>query len=163
MKIYGKLVRKNKAVNRIQLPQFDFAHVFKNLEDVKDEENLEKCGDIIIKAYTQALKDLRNEDGSRSYNLIFTDEWLFMALRSKEVALEKFSINSMGFTGSFLVKDEKDLDELMSSNPLKILKEIGKLADIVRNGLSPNTCGSSNGLSSSLFLQQPLNKKQRKK
>ncbi len=124
MKIYGKLVRNNKGIDRIKLHQFDFAHVFKSLEDVKDEENLERCGDILNKAYTQALKDLGNEDGSRSYNLIFTDEWLLMVLRSKEVALEKYSINSMGFTGSFLVKDEKDLEELLNTNPLKILKDI---------------------------------------
>ena len=125
MKLYGKLVRKSKNLRKIQLPQFEFAHVFKSLEDVKDEENLDKSGEIIFKAYSQALKDLGNEDGSKSYNLIFTDEWLFVALRSKEAALEKYSVNSMGFTGSFLVKDEKDLEELMSVNPLKILKSIG--------------------------------------
>lgn len=41
-----------------------------------------------------------------SYNLLMNKNWLMIIPRSKEKAFDKFSVNSMGFSASILLKNE---------------------------------------------------------
>lgn len=105
------------------LKEFKFRHVIR-LIDIPNEESIEKGAEILLNAYEKALNDLENSNLKIPYNLVVTEDWILVVLRSKEKALD-VSFNSMAFSGSFLVKDEKNFQDIINlKNPSKILEEI---------------------------------------
>ncbi|SGY35163.1 BQ5605_C002g01734 [Microbotryum silenes-dioicae] len=65
-----------------------------------------------------------------SYNLIMTEKYLQIIPRSKESwsasgSQQQISVNSLGFAGMLLVKDEEILEEVKKVGVMSILKEVG--------------------------------------
>ena len=60
------------------------------------------------------------------YNLIGSDELLFMVPRKKEKAFNELSVNAVGFMGSLLFRSEEDLQkfENLGIKPKEVLEDI---------------------------------------
>jgi ATP adenylyltransferase/5',5'''-P-1,P-4-tetraphosphate phosphorylase II len=51
------------------------------------------------------MKELGNSDLKNAYNLIFTEKFILIVIRSKESTLDNIPLNAMGFSGSILLKN----------------------------------------------------------
>ena len=60
----------------------------------------------------------------RPYNLLVTRQWMFLVPRSTE-CFEGISVNALGFSGGFLVKDEAQLNLLKKNGPMTALQLVG--------------------------------------
>ncbi|MBT8397068.1 MAG: phosphorylase [Gemmatimonadetes bacterium] len=58
------------------------------------------------------------------YNLLVTREWMFYVPRSVEKH-RSISVNALGFAGSFLARDEEELEVIRRRGPLGILGDVG--------------------------------------
>lgn len=59
-----------------------------------------------------------------AYNFLCTRQWMMIVPRSQE-KYAGISVNSLGFVGSLLVKDEAMLEKLSAIGPMNLLKEVG--------------------------------------
>ncbi|MGB3295794.1 MAG: DUF4922 domain-containing protein [Phormidesmis sp.] len=59
-----------------------------------------------------------------AYNLLCTREWMMIVPRRQE-KYANISVNSLGFVGSLLVKDEAMLEQLREIGPMTLLKQVG--------------------------------------
>jgi ATP adenylyltransferase len=60
-----------------------------------------------------------------SFNLIYSPEWgMYIIPRKVECCALGFSVNSMGFMGSILVKTEHDLQRVIEYGPYKLLQDL---------------------------------------
>lgn len=57
---------------------------------------------------------------SAPYNLLITRRWMLLVSRSRE-CFENISVNALGFVGSLLVRDDRELDTLLRHGPMQIL------------------------------------------
>jgi ATP adenylyltransferase len=55
-----------------------------------------------------------------------TKNWMLIVPRSAE-KYQTMSINSLGFAGALLVKNQAELELVKAEQPLSILKKVGKL------------------------------------
>jgi len=60
---------------------------------------------------------------SGPYNLMVTPEWMFLVPRSGEF-FQGVSVNSLGFAGALLVRNEEDMERLKQVGPMTVLKEV---------------------------------------
>ncbi|UCD23734.1 MAG: phosphorylase, partial [Gemmatimonadota bacterium] len=76
-----------------------------------------------LQLYKTMLTELDCHPPADSYNLLATRDWMLMVPRS----LEKFrsiSVNSLGFAGSLLVRNEEELGMVREVGPLEILRQV---------------------------------------
>jgi sulfate adenylyltransferase (ADP) / ATP adenylyltransferase len=59
-----------------------------------------------------------------AYNLLITREWMCVVPRSQE-SFAGIPVNSLGFTGALLVKNQAQLEQLRALGPLTLLTEVG--------------------------------------
>ena len=62
-------------------------------------------------------------DDSRPYNLLLTRRWMLVVPRAVE-HWRRVSINSLGFAGSLLVRDRRELAELRETGPVEVLRRV---------------------------------------
>lgn len=98
------------------LPQFQFKHKIQRVHPNATPAELEAI-------YRSLLRELKASPVT-SYNLLMTQDWMFVVLREKERAFEKASFNALAFAGLILVKDPEDLAILQSIGPLTALRDI---------------------------------------
>jgi len=110
-------------IETFQLPFFKFQHKIIPLPAF-DTNNYDDIGKELEKLYNLLLKELEIDNKTMSYNFILTDSWMMIVKRSKERAFDSISINSLGFMGTFLLKDLSKEGFLIKKNPLEILEEI---------------------------------------
>ena len=85
---------------------------------------------ITLERYHQLLKavGLLNEDTenncSIAYNFLATREWMFIVPRSQE-HFESISVNSLGFAGALLVRNQEQMQMLKDRKPMEILRQVG--------------------------------------
>ncbi len=60
-----------------------------------------------------------------AYNLLVTRNWMLLVPRSQE-AFESIPVNSLGFGGTLLVRDETQMQRLKNYGPMTILREVGR-------------------------------------
>ena len=90
-----------------------------------------ESGAALSEQYGQLLQNVglvtkkANKDGLQAgpYNLLFTREWMFVVARSKE-HFASISINSLGFVGSLLVRNEEELKLIEDAGPMKVLSSV---------------------------------------
>ena len=78
------------------------------------------------KAWHQAYQTLLQQSGWQpglAYNLLLTHDWLLLIPRCQEKACG-ISINSLGFLGSFFVKNQEQADQLRSHGLMRALCEV---------------------------------------
>ncbi|EMG48060.1 hypothetical protein G210_1433 [Candida maltosa Xu316] len=101
-----------------------FAHFVVQIPDnLEDEEEL---SELFATVLSRTLTELReNEQSHISYNFIMTTKYLLMVPRSQGKYEDKIGINSCGFQGLFLCKNEELLKLVESEGPLTILGKVG--------------------------------------
>jgi sulfate adenylyltransferase (ADP) / ATP adenylyltransferase len=58
-----------------------------------------------------------------AYNLLVTRRWIFLVPRLQE-DFESISVNSLGFAGALLVRNEQQMERLKNYGPLNVLKSV---------------------------------------
>ncbi|MGK7878693.1 MAG: phosphorylase [Crocosphaera sp.] len=112
-----------------QVSCFNFVH---GIAKILTEDNNDVLGlaQQILDNYHYLLNSLKiaiNQEGKpEPYNLLITREWI-MIVRRSQPKYESISVNSLGFCGALLVKNEEQLKRLKELKPLTILEQVGQL------------------------------------
>jgi ATP adenylyltransferase len=81
----------------------------------------------LLEAYQQVLShlgvDLTASPKQFPYNLLITREWMMAVLRCQE-HYQSIPVNSLGFAGSLLVKNEEQMKLLKSIGPMTVLEQV---------------------------------------
>lgn len=117
-----------EGVKYTKINAFKFKHVLCKFE--KGFMSNIGCGSIERQAkaleeiYMECQRQLGNSDLHLAYNFILTKNWFFVVLRKSEVAMGVVKINGAGFTGSFAVGSEEELEFVMKQDPIEILQAV---------------------------------------
>ncbi|MEI6443134.1 MAG: phosphorylase [Nostocales cyanobacterium ELA583] len=103
------------------IPEFPFVHAVTTL-------NLGESAEITLEKYhtllrTVGIKPLENNLQSGAYNLLMTREWMLIVPRQYD-EFERISINSLGFAGALLVKNQEQMQLLKNITPINILNKV---------------------------------------
>ena len=116
------LVKAAKLDNSLgTIPEFTFVHALTNI-------NLGESAEITFKKYhtllqTLGIKPLENNIQSGAYNLLMTREWMLIVPRKFE-EFESISVNSLGFAGALLVKNQQQMQLLKNISPINLLNHV---------------------------------------
>ncbi len=124
-----KIIETAKYEDNIgQVSCFNFVHGIAKIS-TQNSNNILEIAQQSLESYQDLLKSLKitiSEEGKPdSYNLLITREWMMMVRRSQP-KYESISVNSLGFAGALLVKNEEQLKTLKELKPLTILEQVGK-------------------------------------
>lgn len=112
------------------VPVFPFTHAFMKLDLAKRNTHL--AASSMFDCYVSLLKtvgvlthpqDLEKKVGH--YNLLITREWMLMIPRTQE-EFQSISVNSLGFAGTFFVRNQALLEELKTIKPITILQNVSQ-------------------------------------
>lgn len=119
-------IRATQFINGIgQSPQLPYAHCIAQLSP-------DDGADQWLQRYHQLLSHLDIHDPTNqwhgpqrhAYNLLGTRNWLMVVPRRQDDYLG-ISVNSLGFVGSLLVKNQTQMDQLKQIGPMALLKAVG--------------------------------------
>ncbi|MEM9540179.1 MAG: phosphorylase [Cyanobacteria bacterium P01_E01_bin.42] len=112
-----------------KIPHFPFRHVLVQFS-FKSESTVQEKARITLNLYQNLLNQVGivhqgEEKGKQSgaYNLLATREWLLIVARSQG-EFQSIGVNSLGFAGTFFVRDLDELNLLKNLTPLKILENV---------------------------------------
>ncbi len=86
--------------------------------------------ETLLQHYQKLLRDLNlliDADATEptgAYNLLVTRQWMCVVPRSQE-SISGIPVNSLGFTGALLVKNQAQLAQLKALGPFTVLTEVG--------------------------------------
>lgn len=80
-----------------------------------------------LELYRDMLDALDCHPPAHAYNLLATRDWMLVVPRTVE-RYRSISVNSLGFAGSLLVRNEEELQLVRQVGPLEILKEVAARA-----------------------------------
>lgn len=119
------LSHKNQG-QLITINSFPFENKVIFFEDIMTEK-IEELGKLTLNYYYQLLEQLnitiKENKPSKHYNLLITKNWMMIIPRNQE-KFASISINSLGFIGALLVKNNEELELLLKHKPLEILAEV---------------------------------------
>ncbi|MBD2501618.1 ATP adenylyltransferase family protein [Anabaena azotica] len=109
------------------IPGLPFVHAFASLQPAWVDSPLIGA-EATLAIYHDLLRavGLGIVDGDKptgAYNLLATREWMMIVPRSQE-HFHTISVNSLGFAGALLVKNETEMQLLKQHGPMTILKEV---------------------------------------
>ncbi|KAK8829340.1 hypothetical protein WA577_004605 [Blastocystis sp. JDR] len=118
------MLKENHDRDKVcQCELYDFTHsmIHVSCEDLVNPEVLLSKYNLIM----EDMKQKREKEGRKleSYNFLLLREWMFVVPRSCE-SCNGVNVNSLGFSGSFLAKNEELLSYLKEVGPLSILKRV---------------------------------------
>ncbi len=111
-------------------PLLPFRHAIAKFPPQKQGFAGETLTKLYMSRYLMLLNavgiDTTDMDGRQTapYNLLCTREWMMLIPRSQEKYAD-ISINSLGFAGSLLVKNEEQLAKLQEIGPMTLLEQVG--------------------------------------
>jgi ATP adenylyltransferase len=109
------------------IPGLPFVHAFARLDPhwlqspFTAAEALLECYRALLSAIGLDAVDDRQQSGA--YNLLATREWMLIVPRSQE-QFQSISINSLGFAGALLVRNESEMQLLKNQGPMTILRNV---------------------------------------
>ncbi len=111
-------------------PGLPFIHAFIRLDPLWMKPPLDAAR-VMLKCYYNLLRavGLRGVDmvdGRRQlnpYNLLVTREWMLLVPRLRE-CFDSISVNSLGFAGALLVRNERQMNVLKKHGPMTLLKSV---------------------------------------
>ncbi len=108
---------------------FPFRHALAKLDSAWVHSPVESAAEI-LEFYLTLLKavGIEGSDGmsgkhSGDYNLLVTREWMLVVPRSYE-DFQSISVNSLGFAGALLVKNQEQMKIIKEHKPLTILRHV---------------------------------------
>ena len=114
-----KAVKSENAIGTI--PEFPFVHAFTNLDMGESAEiTLEKYHTL---RQTVGIKPIENNIQSGAYNLLMTRKWMLIVPRQYD-EFETISVNSLGFAGALLVKNQEQMQLLKDITPINLLSKV---------------------------------------
>ncbi|MGK7958737.1 MAG: phosphorylase [Crocosphaera sp.] len=109
-----------------QISCFNFVHGITKVSTQKNQ-NIIELAQQSLENYHNLLKALNisvnQEEKPLPYNLLVTRDWMMIVKRSRP-KYESISVNSLGFAGALLVKNEAQMKTLKILNPLTILEKV---------------------------------------
>ena len=103
------------------IQEFPFLHAFTNLNRGESPKvTLEKYHTLLQK---MGIKPLENNLQSGAYNLLITQKWMLIVPRKQE-EIDGISINSLGFAGALLVKNQQQMELVKNIKPMEILSKV---------------------------------------
>ncbi|MGC1245888.1 MAG: phosphorylase [Spirulinaceae cyanobacterium] len=101
-----------------KIPSLNFPHAIAKLD-------FPTSGEVIWQQYHQLLQTLglNNHQQPHAYNLLATRKWLLIVPRSQE-SFQSISINSLGFVGSFFVRNHQQKQFLEEYGFLNVLGKV---------------------------------------
>jgi len=103
------------------IPEFPFLHCFTHLEiEESPEVTLQKYHNLL---HNLGITALENNIQSGAYNLLITREWMLIIPRQHE-EFNSISINSLGFAGALLVKNQQQMQLVKDISPINILTNV---------------------------------------
>ncbi len=108
-----------------QSPQLPYVHRIAQM-------TLEEDASQWLQQYRQLLASLKIDDPTgqwqgdqcHAYNLLGTRNWMMIVPRRQDDYLG-VSVNSLGFAGSLLVKNQEQMDQLKKIGPMTLLQQVG--------------------------------------
>ncbi|MBH8560667.1 phosphorylase [Nostoc sp. CENA67] len=109
------------------IPGLPFLHAFVKLDSDWLQSPL-TAAEALLEHYHSLLRavGLNAVNGDRqsgAYNLLATREWMLIVPRSHE-HFQSISVNSLGFAGALLVRNEQEMQLLKNQGPMNILKSV---------------------------------------
>ncbi|QDZ39993.1 phosphorylase [Euhalothece natronophila Z-M001] len=119
-------------VGSISLFGFHHGFTWLNLDwNLSPEEIAKK-----VLQYYQMLLETVNGKDTTNYNFLMTREWMLIVPRKQE-KFQSIGVNSLGFAGGLLVKDQEELELVKKIGPLKILEAVGYSRNYSRSNSVP--------------------------
>ncbi|YAI82129.1 MAG: ATP adenylyltransferase family protein [cyanobacterium endosymbiont of Rhopalodia sterrenbergii] len=110
------------------ISNFNFSHALTKI-NLNTGKNHFQNALIILENYHKLLMainlPLHKEKPTVDYNLLITRKWMMIIERS-QASYESIPVNSLGFAGTFLIKNEKQMEQLKELTPLRILHNVAK-------------------------------------
>lgn len=112
-----------------QNPKLPYRHAIAHFTPLDFTQPL-AVAEMLLADYHQLLATLNLIGRSAAteplgaYNLLVTREWMCVVPRSQE-SFVGIPVNSLGFTGTLLVKNQIQLDDLRALGPLTLLTKVG--------------------------------------
>ncbi len=108
------------------IPSFRFSHALTKIK-LNTEQNPLQNALIMLETYHKLLEainlPLSQDKPGGDYNLLITREWMMIVKRS-QASYESISVNSLGFAGALLVKNQEQMKRLKELGPLTILANV---------------------------------------
>ncbi len=110
-------------------PKLPYRHAIAHLNPLDFTQPL-AVAEVLLQQYQKLLGSLNlleNVDSiepTGAYNLLVTRQWMCVVPRSHE-SISGIPVNSLGFTGALLVKNQAQLAQLKALGPLTVLTEVG--------------------------------------
>lgn len=112
------------------VPGFPFVHILAKL-DAKSAKSSLSAAEQSFAYYCTMLRRLNLEapdqmvlkKQSSPYCLLIADRWMLLVPRIKEFS-ESISINSLGYAGAFLVRNQTQMGLLKEHGPMALLEEV---------------------------------------
>ncbi|MEA5504471.1 phosphorylase [Halotia wernerae UHCC 0503] len=109
------------------IPGLPFVHAFAPLDPDWVRSPLTAAKALLEFYYTLlravGLDAVDGNKQSGAYNFLATRQWMLIVPRSQE-HFQSISINSLGFAGALLVRNEQEMQLLKSQRPMTILKNV---------------------------------------
>jgi sulfate adenylyltransferase (ADP) / ATP adenylyltransferase len=108
------------------LSTLPFRHAFVRFDPACLNSPLE-AAKMTLECYKALLESVGlSFEGDRqtgAYNLLMTREWMLIVARSQE-SFESIAVNSLGFAGALLVRNQQQLELLKQHSPMKLLTNV---------------------------------------
>lgn len=109
------------------IPELPFVHAFAKLDPSWSNSPLTAAA-ATLELYQSLLSAVgleADEDNRQSgaYNLLATGEWMLIVPRSHE-DFDSISVNSLGFAGALLVRNEQQMQIIKAQKPMTILQNV---------------------------------------
>lgn len=102
------------------IPELPFLHAFATLDPSWVQSPFTGAA-ATLEIYHSLLRTVGLE--SVPYNLLATREWILIVPRSQE-EFESISVNSLGFAGALLVRNQQQMQLVKDLGPMSILKSV---------------------------------------
>lgn len=106
-----------------KVPGLPFVHALTRFDSDLTKSPID-AGAATLERYQALLKAVGLSNRTDAYNLLMTREWMLMVGRSRE-CFESISVNSLGFAGALLVRNQEQLQLLKQYGAMNILKSVG--------------------------------------
>jgi sulfate adenylyltransferase (ADP) / ATP adenylyltransferase len=113
-------------------PQLPYRHAIAPLHDLDFTQPF-SLSNPLLERYHHLLSTLALVDSSAAieplgaYNLLVTRQWMCVVPRSQE-SFASIPVNSLGFTGTLLVKNQAQMAQLQQLGPFTVLTKVGYAA-----------------------------------
>ncbi|MEA5581171.1 DUF4922 domain-containing protein [Nodularia harveyana UHCC-0300] len=122
------LIKSAKFTDSVTtIPELPFIHALGKLDPNFNNSPLEAAA-ATLELYQSLLSavdlaTLEDNRASGAYNLLATREWMLIVPRSHE-HFDSISINSLGFAGALLVRNQQQMQTIKEQGPMTILQNV---------------------------------------